>query len=357
MATTQVLQTNSKENDGGYNCQAHPEKLKVLGCAQAEAPVISGKRWSSEPKLLPEMPMIGLGLWKSSDDEIEATVYEAIKMGYRHLDGACAYGNERAVGKAIKRALDEGICERKHLWITSKLWNAYHRTEHVPTACQKTLDDLGLEYLDLYLIHTPLAFEFVPFDVYPPPIPAKEDIVLESVSYRETWEAMEALQASGKVKHIGVSNIGCHGILDILSYCKVKPVVNQVECHVYLQQTQLVEFCQSKGIQIQAYSPFGAKSYFAMGLASEEDDCFNNPVLKEIAAAKGKTVGDICLRFQIQRGVSVLPKSVNIERLRQNMVMPTSFELSAEEMTKITALERNRRFLDFGPLMGIPIFS
>jgi len=357
MATTQVMQTDFKENNGGYNQQPSSEKISSFKSVQATAPVVSATRLSSESKLLPGMPMIGLGLWKSSDDEVETTVYEAIKIGYRHLDGACAYGNEKAVGRAIKRALDEGVCERKDLWVTSKLWNAYHRKEHVPTACQKTLDDLGLEYLDLYLIHTPLAFEFVPFDVYPPPIPAKEDIVLENVSYRETWEAMEALQASGKVKHIGVSNMGCHGILDILSYCKVKPAVNQVESHIYLQQTQLVEFCQSKGIQMQAFSPFGAKSYFAMGLASDEDDCFNDPVLKEIAAAKGKTVGDICLRFQIQRGVSVLPKSVNLERLRQNMEMPMSFELSPEDMAKITVLERNRRFLDFGPLMGIPIFS
>mmetsp|Transcript_60159 Transcript_60159/g.105374 ORF Transcript_60159/g.105374 Transcript_60159/m.105374 type:complete len:326 (+) Transcript_60159:49-1026(+) len=320
---------------------------------------------------LPEMPIIGLGLWKAEAGQTEAAVYEAIKMGYRHLDGACDYGNEKEVGAAIKRAISDGICTREDLWITSKLWNTYHRKEHVPLACQKTLDDLELEYLDLYLIHFPISLQFVPFEVcYPPEWTDKPgnagNMILDPVPYRETWEAMEALKTSGKVKHIGVSNLTCQSIMDILSYCKIKPEVNQFESHVYLQQQQLVDFCQHNGIQVQAFSPLGAKSYLAMGpmFATEVDDCFSDPVLVEIATAKGKTVGDVCLRFQIQRGVSPLPKSVTAERLQQNLQGPLSFELSSEEMAKIASLNRNRRFNDpaifakgWGMPVGYPIYG
>lgn len=320
---------------------------------------------------LPEMPAIGLGLWKAEAGQTEVAVYEAIKMGYRHLDGACDYGNEKEVGVGIKRAISEGICTREDLWITSKLWNTYHRKEIVPLACQKTLDDLQLEYLDLYLIHFPISLNFVPFEVcYPPEWTDKPgnsgNMIIDPVPYRETWEAMEALKTSGKVKHIGVSNLTCQSIMDILSYCTIKPEVNQVESHIYLQQQQLVDFCQQNGIQVQAFSPLGAKSYLAMGpmFATDADDCFNDPVLVEIATAKGKSVGEVCLRFQIQRGVCPLPKSVTAERLKQNLQGPVSFELSPEEMAKIATLNRNRRFNDpavftkgWGMPVGYPIYG
>lgn len=320
---------------------------------------------------LREMPILGLGLWKADKGQTEITVYEALKLGYRHLDGACDYGNEKEVGAAIKRAISEGICEREHLWITSKLWNTYHRKEHVPLACQKTLDDLGLDYLDLYLVHFPISLQFVPFEErYPPEWtdgPGNVgQMVIDPVPYRETWEAMEALKASGKVRHIGVSNLRTQSIMDILSYCKVKPEVNQVESHVYLQQKQLVDFCQANGIQMQAFSPLGAKSYLAMGpmFATEEDDCFNDPVLLEIAKEHCKSVGEVCLRFQIQRGVCVVPKSVTPARLKENLEGPFSFELSESQMDAIKNLDKNRRFNDpaifargWGMPVGYPIYG
>jgi len=183
---------------------------------------------------------------------------------------------------------------------------------------------------------------------------------------RETWEAMEELKASGKVRHIGVSNLQCQSILDVLSYCKVKPEVNQVESHVYLQQQQLVDMCQVNGIAVQAFSPFGAKSYLAMGpmFATGADDCFNDPVLKEIAAATGKTVGEVCLRWQIQRGLTPLPKSVTPARLKENLEGPFSFELTGAQMAAIAKLDRNRRFNDpavfakgWGMPVGYPIYG
>mmetsp|Transcript_45339 Transcript_45339/g.144532 ORF Transcript_45339/g.144532 Transcript_45339/m.144532 type:complete len:328 (+) Transcript_45339:3-986(+) len=319
---------------------------------------------------LPGMPLVGLGLWKAGTGEVEQAVYQAIRAGYRHLDGACDYGNEKEVGAGIKRALDEGICTREELWITSKLWNTYHRKEHVPLALQRTLDDLGLEYLDLYLVHFPIALKFVPFEErYPPEwtdAPGNSgQMQLDQVPYRETWEAMEQLKASGKARHVGVCNLGCQMIMDILSYCSQKPEVNQVEMHVYLQQPQLVDFCHASGIAVTAFSPLGAAGYLAMGpqFATEADDCFANPVLKEIAAAKGKTPAQVCLRYQVQRGVSVIPKSTRPERLRENLDV-LSFELSAEEMERIAGLDRGRRFNDpgvfakgWGMLAGYPIYG
>lgn len=301
---------------------------------------------------VPGMPMVGLGLWKAGAGEVSDVVYEAIKIGYRHLDGASNYGNEKEVGLGIKRALDEGICKREDLFIASKLWNTYHRREHVPLALQKTLDDLGLEYLDMYLVHFPVALKFVPFEErYPPEwTDAPENsgkMHLDRVPFRETWEAMEQLKASGKAKHIGVSNTTCSLLMDVLTYCTQKPEMNQVELHVYLQQPNLVEFCHENGIAVTAYSPLGGRGYMAMGpmFATKADDCFEDPVLMDIAKAHGKTVPNIMLRWNLQRGVAVIPMATTADLLRENLNM-FDFDLSQKEMARIARLDRNRRFND-----------
>jgi len=308
-------------------------------------------RKTTELKQLPGMPLVGLGCWKAEKGVTESVVFEAIRAGYRHIDSAADYGNEKEVGAGIKRAITEGICARADLWVTSKLWNTYHRREHVPLACQRTLDDLQLDYLDLYLIHFPISLQFVPFEKrYPPEWTDNGNdgtMVFDPVPYRETWEAMEALQQSGKVKQIGVSNLTVQALMEVLSYCKIKPAVNQFESHVYLQQQSLVKFCQSQGIAVTAFSPFGAKSYFSLGMATSADDCFNDSVLQEIAKAHGKSIGQICLRFQVQRGCSVVPKSQNTSRLQENLDV-FSFELTADEMQRISGLDRGRRFNDPG---------
>eukprot|EP00929_Paragymnodinium_shiwhaense_P057938 TRINITY_DN29020_c0_g1_i1.p1 TRINITY_DN29020_c0_g1~~TRINITY_DN29020_c0_g1_i1.p1 ORF type:complete len:345 (-),score=67.97 TRINITY_DN29020_c0_g1_i1:266-1246(-) len=319
---------------------------------------------------LPElrgMPLVGLGLWKSAQEDVGEVVYQAIKAGYRHLDGACDYGNEKQVGAGIKRALEEGICKREDLWVTSKLWNTYHRKEHVPQALQRSLDDLGLDYVDLYLVHFPISLKFVPFEHrYPPEwTDDKGQMQLDNVPYRETWEAMEAVKASGKAKHIGVSNLRCQLLIDILSYCTQKPEVNQVEMHVYLQQPQLYDFCKAYGIGLTAFSPLGAASYIPMGseFATEVDNCFNDPVLGGIAKAHNKTTAQVCLRYQVQRGVAVIPKSTRVERLQENLSV-FDFTLTDEEMKQIAGLDRNRRFNDpavfargWGMPVGYPIYG
>jgi len=325
------------------------------------------------PAQLPDMNFIGLGCWKADKGVMEDVVYNAIKMGYRHLDCAADYGNEVEVGKGIKKAIDEGICTREQLWITSKLWNTYHRKEHVPLAAQKSLDDLGIGYFDLYLIHFPISLQFVPIEArYPPEWtdidspPNGGKCVFDPVPYQETWEAMEALVASGKAKNIGVCNLKIVALMDLLSYCKIKPACVQVELHVYLQQKNLVDYCHLNGISVVGFSPLGAKSYLAMGpiFATEADDCFNDPVLVRIAESHGKTVGELCLKFWVQRGVSVVPKSENPVRLEQNLKSHEGWELSAEQMEEIASLNKNRRFNDpgvfakgWGLPLGIPIYD
>jgi len=191
-----------------------------------------------------KLPMLGLGLWKLGKDICADTVYNAIKNGYRMLDSACDYGNEELTGQGIKRAIDEGVVTRDDLFVVSKLWNTFHRPEHVKLACQKTMSDLGVDYLDLYLIHFPIHQPFVPIETcYPPEWINKdpklnggtERMLLDTgVTYRETWEAMEQLVRDGLVRNIGFCNIGTYQIQEVLNYCKIKPAVLQVEMHPYL---------------------------------------------------------------------------------------------------------------------------
>lgn len=178
-----------------------------------------------------KMPLVGFGCWKVAKEQMADTVYSAIKSGYRCIDEACDYGNEKECGQGIKKAIDEGLVTRKDLWVTSKLWNTYHRKEHVKMACKRTLEDLGVEYLDLYLIHFPISLKFVPFETrYPPewfhdPNGADPRMEEDLVPMQETWEAMEELVSEGLVKNIGVCNMNCALLREILCYAKVKPSV------------------------------------------------------------------------------------------------------------------------------------
>eukprot|EP01035_Chromulina_nebulosa_P031393 gene31393-41851_t len=200
-----------------------------------------------------EIPAMGYGTWKIARSVASIAVYEAIKFaGIRHIDCACDYGNEVEVGLGIKRAIEEGVVQRENLWITSKLWNTYHSALHVEQACRKSLSDLGLEYFDLYLIHFPIAMKFVPFEVrYPPewiydPSADNPKIELDWESpLHLTWAAMEKLVVETKLaRRIGVCNFNVQLLMDLLSYCTVRPYCNQVESHPYLTQTALLSFCR-----------------------------------------------------------------------------------------------------------------
>jgi len=304
--------------------------------------------------LLPDgsaFPSPGLGTWKLPEERTPEIIHEAIEIGYRHLDCAADYGNEDLVGKGIASALSTGLCEREDLWVTSKLWNTDHEPQHVRAACERSLRDLGLDYLDLYLIHFPIALEYVdPATRYPAGWvdPEVEGSAMRPipVPYAETWKAMEKLVDDGLVKHIGVCNLTAAGLRDLLSYARIRPVNLQIELHPYLCQEALLRYAQSEDISVTAFSPFGADSYLTLGMAKESDRLLNNPVIINIAHAHDRSPAQVLLRWAMQRGTIPIPKSQSPERLRENLHL--DFILPAEELEMISALDQHRRFNDPG---------
>ena len=298
-------------------------------------------------------PTVGLGFWKMPKAELPSLLREAIRAGYRHLDCACDYGNEAEVGAGLSKVLFEGLCRREDLWVTSKLWNTYHEPKHVRAACERTLRDLRLDYLDLYLVHFPIALAYVPFDVrYPPewfhdPAAAKPAMKPIAVPYSDTWGAMEELQRAGLVKRIGVCNLNVSMLREVLSYCSIRPAVHQFESHPYLVQPRQVRFCQENGIAVTAFSPLGAPSYVSIGMAGQNENVLQDSVVKAIATAHQRTPAQVVLRWNVQRGCAVIPKTREPHRLRENIAL-FDFELTASEMSAISDLDRSRRFNDPG---------
>jgi D-xylose reductase len=299
------------------------------------------------------LPAIGLGFWKVDGAAAPALVEAAVRTGYRHFDCACDYGNESEVGKGLKQVIGSGACRREDLWITSKLWNTFHAGEHVRLACERSLRDLRLDYLDLYLIHFPIALEYVPFEKRYPPAwfhdPEAPDPRMQParVPISETWEAMEELVEEGLVRNIGVCNFNISLLRDMLTHAEIRPAVLQVEMHPYLAQQKLVRYCREEEIVVTAFSPLGAASYFSLGMATEDESVLDQPVIREAAARHGKSPAQVVLRWGVQRGTAVIPKTSRPERLRENIAI-FDFELSPEEMNAIDGLDRNRRFNDPG---------
>jgi D-xylose reductase len=299
------------------------------------------------------MPAVGIGLWKVEPAQAARSVEDAVRCGYRHFDCACDYGNEAEVGAGIEQALKSGLCRREDLWISSKLWNTYHAPEHVRPAVERSLRDLRVEYLDLYLIHFPIALRYVPFDRrYPPgwffePEGPRPRMEAERIPISETWRAMEDLLRFGLVRNIGVSNFNVSLLRDLLAYAEVPPTVLQIELHPFLTQEKLLRFCKENDIAVTAFSPLGASSYLSLGMASDEESALEQSVVSEIAAQHRKTPAQVVLRWGVERGTAVIPKTTRPARLRENLAI-FDFELTAEEMNAISALNRNRRFNDPG---------
>jgi D-xylose reductase len=299
------------------------------------------------------MPSVGLGLWKIDTTNTAQMVVSAIESGYRQLDGACDYGNEREAGLGVRQAIASGLCARESLWVTSKLWNTYHRPVHVRQAVERSLRDWGLDYFDLYLIHFPISLAYVPFERrYPPgwyfdPEDSQPQMVVDPIRISDTWEAMEQLVDSGLVRHIGVCNFNCSLMRDLLAYARIRPEVLQVESHPYLVQAKLLRYCQQEQIAFTAFSPLGAGSYVSLNMATSDQSVLNELRVSSIAQQHGKTPAQIVLRWAVQRGTSIIPKTSRPERLKENLAI-FDFELSQQEMKQIGSLDRNQRFNDPG---------
>ncbi|MBT2291449.1 aldo/keto reductase [Paenibacillus albidus] len=255
-----------------------------------------------------KMPWLGLGVFQVEEGaELVQAVKAAIAHGYRSIDTAAIYQNEGGVGQAIREALDENNLTREELFITSKVWNADLGYESTLAAYETSLAKLGLEYLDLYLIHWPKAGK-----------------------YKEAWRAMETLYKEGRVKAIGVSNFQIHHLEDVMNGGEIKPMVNQVELHPHLIQQDLLDFCQEQGIQLEAWSPL------------MQGQLLEHPALQSIAAKHSKSVAQVILRWDLQRGIVTIPKSTKEHRIIENASV-FDFELSAEDVAQISGLNQNKR--------------
>ncbi|AYA74915.1 aldo/keto reductase [Bacillus sp. Y1] len=254
------------------------------------------------------MPWFGLGVFKVEDGpELVHAIKTAIRHGYRSIDTASIYGNEAGVGEGIREGMKEAGITREDLFITSKVWNADLGYESTILAYEESLKKLGLEYLDLYLIHWPVEGK-----------------------YKEAWRALETIYNEGKVKAIGVSNFQIHHLEELMNVASVIPVINQVEYHPRLTQVELKAFCLKHHIQLEAWSPL------------MQGELLDHPVLKEIAKTYGKTVAQVILKWDLQNGVVTIPKSTKTHRIIENASL-FDFVLSEEDMKRINELNQNKR--------------
>ncbi|MFE2775161.1 aldo/keto reductase [Aerococcus urinaeequi] len=251
-----------------------------------------------------EIPQLGFGVYQIPLEETAEAVYQAIKVGYRLIDTATIYGNERETGQGIKRAIDEGLVRREDLFVTSKLFILQAPEEKAAETIEQSLNVMGLEYLDLYLIHQPYG------EIY------------------GAWRALVAGQKSGKLRAIGISNFKSSKMIEFVGLNEVTPQINQIEVNPWNQRIEDQEWHEKYGVQVEAWAPF----------AEGRHDLFTNPILAEIGRQYGKSIGQVVLRWLIQRGIVGLAKSVRPERMAENIDI-FDFELSSEDVEKITALD------------------
>uniref|UniRef100_A0A8C4WRC7 NADP-dependent oxidoreductase domain-containing protein n=1 Tax=Gopherus evgoodei TaxID=1825980 RepID=A0A8C4WRC7_9SAUR len=274
----------------------------------------------------------------------EEAVKVAIEVGYRHIDGAYLYENEKEVGRAIQEKIADGTVKRENIFYTGKLWSTFNAPEMVSSALEKSLKSLQFDYIDLYIIHTPLSLKSGD-DLFP--VDGNGKLIFDNVDLCATWEAMEACKDAGLVKSIGVSNFNRRQLEMILNKpgLKYKPVCNQVECHPYLNQRKLLEFCKSKNIVLVAFSALGSHRD-ERWVDQSSPLLLEDPILNALAKKYNQSPALVALRYQLQRGVVVLAKSFTRKHIEDNFKV-FDFQLTEEDMKAIDSLNQNLRYDSF----------
>jgi len=283
------------------------------------------------------MPALGLGTWQAAKGEVAKAVTEALRIGYRHIDCAHVYGNEAEIGEALVGTR----VPRAELWVTSKLWNNAQRPGDVRPALENSLKALGLDYLDLYLIHWPVQLSHT--IMYPQ---SADDLIPWTTEHAlETWGALEECVRAGLVRHIGTSNFSTKKLRTLIDNGSIQPAVSQVEMHPYLQQDGMREFCRMNGMAVTGFAPLGSKHRPAHQHKADEPSLLDHPAILAIAERLGTTPASVVLGWAVTRGTSVIPKSTNPDRLRQNLAA-ADLELAEADMAAIAAMNADYRFLD-----------
>uniref|UniRef100_A0A1A9VG58 NADP-dependent oxidoreductase domain-containing protein n=1 Tax=Glossina austeni TaxID=7395 RepID=A0A1A9VG58_GLOAU len=309
-----------------------------------------------------EMPILGLGTWGATKDdaiienvevdeetdigrtkpnEMDAVVATAIDVGFRHIDTAPLHKNEKEIGIALNKQIQEKKVKRDELFIVSKLWNTFHGPDDVLCGCKKTLENLGLDYLDMYLMHTPMGFK-PGDDLFPI---EKGSVSFSDADYVCTWQAMEDLVEQGLCKNIGISNFNLKQIARLLKHATIIPQTHQIEAHPFLMQTELISFCKYNDICITAYAPLGSPAR-PWARKDTENVLLKNSTVLDIARRHEKTPAQILLRYQVQLGHAAIPKSGTCENM-QNNINIFEFELRSEDMQNLDSLNYGMRLFKF----------